>query len=33
MLYFNNIAAMDISHAVRLLRKKKGWTQQQLADF
>lgn len=33
MLYFNNIAAIDISHAVRLLRKKKGWTQQQLADF
>lgn len=24
---------MDISHAIRYLRKKKGWTQQQLADF
>ncbi|MDO4694490.1 MAG: helix-turn-helix transcriptional regulator [Eikenella sp.] len=24
---------MDISNAIRFLRKKKGWTQQQLADF
>ena len=24
---------MDISHSIRFLRKKKGWTQQQLADF
>ncbi|MBD3614525.1 helix-turn-helix transcriptional regulator [Kingella kingae] len=24
---------MDISYAIRYLRKKKGWTQQQLADF
>ncbi len=24
---------MDISYAIRFLRKKKGWTQQQLADF
>ncbi|QEY24447.1 helix-turn-helix domain-containing protein [Neisseria animalis] len=24
---------MDISQAIRFLRKKKGWTQQQLADF
>ncbi|OOF69355.1 transcriptional regulator [Rodentibacter pneumotropicus] len=24
---------MKIHHAIRFLRKKKGWTQQQLADF
>jgi putative helix-turn-helix protein len=24
---------MNISHAIRFLRKQKGWTQQQLADF
>lgn len=24
---------MNISHAVKFLRKQKGWTQQQLADF
>lgn len=24
---------MNISYAIRFLRKKKGWTQQQLADF
>lgn len=24
---------MNIRHAIRYLRKKKGWTQQQLADF
>lgn len=24
---------MSIGHAIRYLRKKKGWTQQQLADF
>jgi len=24
---------MDIRHAIRFLRKQKGWTQQQLADF
>ena len=24
---------MDIKHAIRYLRKKNGWTQQQLADF
>lgn len=24
---------MDIGHAIRYLRKQKGWTQQQLADF
>jgi len=24
---------MNISHAIRYLRKQKGWTQQQLADF
>lgn len=24
---------MNIGHAVRYLRKKKGWTQQQLADY
>jgi len=24
---------MNIGHAIRYLRKRKGWTQQQLADF
>lgn len=24
---------MDISHAIRYMRKQKGWSQQQLADF
>ncbi|MPW42974.1 helix-turn-helix domain-containing protein [Acinetobacter guerrae] len=24
---------MDIGHAIRYLRKRQGWTQQQLADF
>lgn len=29
----NSIYRMNISHAIRFLRKQKGWTQQQLADF
>ncbi len=29
----SKIHFMNISHAIRFLRKQKGWTQQQLADF
>lgn len=32
-LFLSNIFCMNISRAIRFLRKQKGWTQQQFADF